>query len=162
MLDQKISKTLSNMTGIKKPDLDKILNHHQYKVPSEDRQDVLQDLSELLIQHRPNNPGLAYTICKRAVRDYWRAKVKKSQYHIVYASATVNNIGGITYADLLTDHIDYEARYCDNIDSNVLFNSLPKPIAKLVTKRLRGLGLTGAQRVQLHRFAKSTQYVTLS
>ena len=162
MTNQKILKSLSNATGIKAKPLDNILRWHIYKIPREDREDVEQDLAELLIQHKPESPSLAYTICKRAIRDYWRAKTKHSQFHIQYASANTKNGDGdySTFEELLTDKIDYEARYCDNIDSNVLFNSLPTPIRALVTKRLRGLGLTSTQRSQLRRYCKSTQYVT--
>lgn len=134
------------------------MNWHSHKVPFQDREDILQDILERLLKASPGNLGLAFTIAKRTIADYWRQINRRNQYPIVYGGMRVND--GITYAELLTDKIDYEARYCDNIDSNVLFNSLPKPIQALVQKRLRGLGLTSTQRSQLRRYCKTTQYVT--
>ena len=161
MTQNTLLKSVSNNTGLKVIDLTKIISHHRYKVPREDREDITQDMFELLLKHKPSSAGLAYTICKRSIADYWRHKARHNEFNISYASSVIasSEDGNITFEDLLIDRIDYESKYVDSIDSNVLFNSLPKPIAKLVAKRLRGLGLTSTQRSQLRRYAMTTQYV---
>lgn len=152
-----ISKALAGQLIIKESQVEKILDWHIRKVPSQEREDIAQDLAETLLKAKPQTADLAFAICRNRVVDWWRHYKVHSQFDIQYGSETVDDgEGGETeLIETLAGEVEFEKRICSKIDADSLFGKLPKDIQKLIQKRIVGLRLSDAERQTLHRFIKA-------
>jgi len=130
------------------------------KVPEQERQDMFGELFLSLwesIQKLPTKVQLserwAYVIARHNWVDWWRA-YKVRQHYSLDQSLDQVDADSPVYGDLIPDTVDYIARAEGAIDGQALWQSLPTPIRKIVSKRLAGRALTGTERVRLHRFAR--------
>jgi len=153
-----ITKQLSSVIGIKQDKLENILDWHIHKVPLEERKDMAQDLAEALLKANPQTPELAFAICRNRIVDFWRHYKLHSQFHIHYGSELIEDGEGneIELIETLAGEVEFEKRISEKIDAESLYGKLPKPIKRVIDKRIVGLRLSDAERQQLHRYIKAT------
>lgn len=150
---------LSKRLGIKALDLQKSLGYWLKRVPSEEREDVLQLISIKLLENQPKNNALAFACIRGDVKNWWQAyKIRQHQSLESLAKVGVRDESREQcYQRLQSDTITGCCEY-ETIDSNLnasrIWNSLPDDIKPIISKRLQGKRLNGAERVRLHRFDK--------
>ena len=151
------------------------------KVPSNERQDLFQELVCAVLDSETDNPAFAYTIARRDWVDWWRSYKLHSQFHEGYLSETLTNSEGeeTELAELLVGEVEFEAKQIDKLDARHLWQQIPKDIQKLVVKRLRGrpLGsprnrgkgrpkssgsLDNTERQRLNRWTKANSHLLLN
>ena len=149
------SKALAEHLGFEEVEIRKVLKHNTYKVPHQEREDMIQDLAEGLLNAKPDSIGLAFTICKRRVAKWWEAYKLHSQYDVVYGSETISDgDGGETeIIDALVGELGYQAE----VELNLMLEELPKRIRPVVQKRLAGYRMSSCEQSQLFRFARANK-----
>ena len=117
------------------------------KVPSEERQDLFQELLTAVLASGTENPAFAYTIARRDWQNWWASYKLHSQFYQGYLSETITDSDGeeTELAELLVGEVEFERKQIDKLDSQALWAQIPKDIQKLVMKRLQGKPL-GAPR----------------
>lgn len=166
MIQEQVRETaqvLASITEQKQDTLEKILSYHLHHVPSQDREDVLQDLAEALLTRRPNTPELAFLIAKDKIAKFWRDYKGHRQYvtEETYGGEEIQDEEGNTISriDTLAGEIEFEHRIADRYDSNTLFAQLPWNIKKAVARKLIGLPLTACNRKAMQRYLLAKRVV---
>jgi hypothetical protein len=110
------------------------------KVPTEERQDLYQELIAAVLASGTENKAFAYTIARRDWQHWWASYKLHSQFHQGYLSETITNAEGeeTELAELLVGEIEFEAKMIDKLDARQLWQRIPGKIQKLVLKRLKG------------------------
>jgi len=117
------------------------------KVPASERQDLFQELVLSILESGTETPAFAYTIARRDWMDWWRSFKVRSHFYQGYLSDVILNSDGeeTELAELLVGEVEFERKQIDKLDSQALWQRIPKDIQKLVMKRLLGKPL-GAPR----------------
>ena len=150
------------------------------KVPSEERQDLFQELVTAILDSGTEDAAFAYTIARRDWQNWWQTYKLHSQYYQGYLSDTITNSDGeeTELAELLVGEVEFENKQIDKLDGERLWQQIPAEIQQLITKRLQGkpLGsprsrkagqpknsgtLNGTERQRLNRWVKSEGYKLL-
>ncbi len=137
------------------------------KAPREEREDLMQELTLRLLQARVADERMAYCVARCDWKDWWRAykvrahlsldmDVSESGRLAVDGNNVATDDNPATLADTLIDSIRYETLVDGKLDCQRIWHKLPDNIRAIATKRLRNKALTGAERVALYRFQKST------
>jgi len=150
------------------------------KVPSQEREDLFQELVLAVLDSGTESLPFAYAIARRDWQDWWKSYKLHSQFYSGYLSDTLTNSDGdeTELAELLVGEVEFERRQIDKLDSQSLWNRIPEDIQKLVLKRLQGkpLGTTrnrkggkpkldeslnNTERSRLNRWVKTKGYELL-
>jgi len=156
---QETTKILSSILAIPETNLGKILKYHAYKVPTQDREDIVQDLAEKLLATKPANAKLAFVICKNRVNDWWRHYKASKGYEAFSLYDSLQDTEDITLEETLSAEYHYAKRLDSDIDAENLLASLPANIQNIISKRLLGIGNSAAERQTLHRFIASNPVI---
>lgn len=119
------------------------------KVPGNERQDLFQELVTAILDSGTENPAFAYTIARRDWQNWWASYKLHSQFYQGYLSETITNSEGeeTELAELLVGEVEFERKQIDKLDSQQLWQQIPKEIQVLIMKRLLGKPL-GAPRMR--------------
>lgn len=148
------------------------------KVPTNEQQDVFQELIAAILAIGTTDAAFAYTIARRDVQDWWRSYKLHSQYHGGHLSDTILNAENeeTELAELLVGEIEFERKMISKLDTRRLWRQLPEDIKPLILKRLQGkpLGanrkvgkpkssgtLSDTERKRLNRWVKAEGYKLL-
>ena len=150
------------------------------KVPTNEREDLFQELALAVLTSGTNNPAFAYTIARRDWQNWYKSFKLHSQFYGGYLSETLTNSDGeeTELAELLVGEVEFERKQIDKLDSQSLWYRIPAEIQKLVMKRLQGkpLGtnrnrkggrpklnqsLNDTERKRLNRWVKTEGYKLL-
>ena len=150
------------------------------KVPQEERQDLFEELLTAVLASGTENPAFAYTIARRDWQNWWASYKLHSQFYQGYLSETITDSDGeeTELAELLVGEVEFENKQIDKLNSQALWQQIPKDIQKLVLKRLQGkpLGaprsrkagkpkssgtLNNTERQRLNRWIKTAGYKLL-
>ena len=147
--------SLSHRLGIPKDKLSGVLAFWVARVPDTERHDWAQGLSMILLESRPNNAALAFAIARARTIDWWRRYKLRQHYHLDFESeeGDVSERFDRDMREYLTG-VDQYQQIEGKVDAESLWSKLPPKVQAVVTKRLVGTRLTGAERVALHRWLK--------
>lgn len=121
------------------------------KVPKEEREDFFQELLVTLFEKGTKEEKLSYAIARCDWQDFW--KKFRVRNHFSLDSVTEDNDGNeTTLGEMIVGEAEFEAKQLDRMQAGNLWAKLPESIKPLVQKRIYGRSLTGAERVQMHRF----------
>jgi len=151
---------LSPVLGIAKNDLRTALRtalrHISRDATLEDRYDVVQLLAVKLLEMRPPNGQYATVAGRNTVR-HWNARFRIRQHYSL--DHTTTDTPDDTYKDVLLGIVEFEAETVARMDARrdgrKLWKSLPPTMKLIVVKRMRGVRLSGAEKVTLHRYRKA-------
>jgi len=127
------------------------------KVPSQEREDLFQELTLTLLEKKTKDERLAYAIARCDWKDWW----KRYKLHSQFYSGSLNDIvegedgSKVELGELLVGEVDFERRIIGDLDGKALFDRLPEAIKPIVTKRLIGRALTDSERQRLSRWVRS-------
>ena len=110
------------------------------KVPTNEQQDVFQELITAILASGTTDAAFAYTIARRDVQDWWRQYKRHSQYYEGYLSDVVTNAEdeATELAELLVGEVEFERKMISKLDARRLWRQLPENIKPLILKRLQG------------------------
>jgi len=110
------------------------------KVPSNEREDLFQELVLAVLDSGTEKLSFAYAIARRDWQNWWKSYKLHSQFYSGHLSDTLTNSDGdeTELAELLVGEVEFERRQIDKLDAQSLWNRIPEDIQKLVLKRLQG------------------------
>lgn len=134
------------------------------KVPKEEREDMFQELTLAILEVKADSERLAYAIAKCDWRDWWQKYKIRSHYLAGSLNARLEDSDGqeVEFGELLIGEVEFERKMQGKIDGEALYNRLPEAIKPIVSKRLLGFSLTGAERVRLSRYVKQRPLILVS
>lgn len=149
------------------------------KVPILEREDFFQELVLCLLKANVKDEALAYTITRCNWLDFWRDYQRKQQYYGgSLESLDLNEIENTEYSQLNTKDKrtvrEYITGVCEyeqidaKIDTETLWQQLPKIIKPIIADRMSGIALNNTQRSKLHRWLNQSgmkliqKYATLA
>jgi len=153
---RELANILGSKFGIGEAELRKGLNWQLARIPYQEREDVLQELALRMLEARPCTAAMAFIIARNHVANWWR----HYRAHRLYGDSD------ITYGSELTDtgeeiiqtivgEVEWQARIDSELEAKRIFSNLPPRIQGIISKRLAGRRLSGAERVALHRFVNT-------
>lgn len=140
--------------------------HYAYifsrKAPQQERNDLYQELAIRLLESRPINDKLAYSIARCDWKDWWRSFKLRVNYNwqSIERMADTEEGGGygqeaidrqIYHSALLQGEVEFERK----VDIDILWNKLPERIQAIISKQIAGYCPTGAERVALCNYLKA-------
>ena len=132
------------------------------KAPQQEREDLYQELAIKLLELRPHDDKLAYAIARCDWKDWWKAFKMRSNYNWESIERISDAEDGQDYGQDAIDRQMYHGALLDGqveierkTDADILWSKLPKQIQAIVSKRLEGHALTGAERVMMCRYMKT-------
>jgi len=131
------SKEISTSLDLPQVDVVKIIQKHVSRVPLEEREDIVQELTCTILEARPVNLRVLYAICKYTLADYWRRYKSRDLYEHPLDDITERQQG-----ELLVGQMEFE-RLESVLDAMSLYNTLPNSIRDIVSKRIDGVIVQG-------------------
>jgi hypothetical protein len=139
--------------------------HYAYifsrKAPQQERNDLYQELAIRLLESRPINDKLAYSIARCDWKDWWRSFKLRNNYNYESIERLADSEDGSDYGDNAIDRQVYHSELLVGeieveriADLNKLWSLLPDNIKHIVTKRFNGYALSGKDRVAMCRYMK--------
>ena len=110
------------------------------KVPTNERQDLFQELLAAVLASGTEKLAFAYAIVRRDWQNWYKTYKLHSQYYSGYLSETITNSDGeeTELAELLVGEVEFERKQIDKLDAQSLWHQIPTDIQSLVIKRLQG------------------------
>ena len=166
MIQEQVRETaqvLASITSTKQNTMEKLLTYHLHHVPTQEREDVLQDMAEVILVRKPASAEIAFLIAKDKVAKYWRDYHGHRQYvtEELYGGEEIDDGDGntITREAMLVGDIEFEHRIADRHDANTLFAQLPWNVKKAVAKKLLGIPLTNRNKMAIRNWLTLHRYV---
>lgn len=127
------------------------------KVPAQEREDLFQELALAILEAKVEDERLAYAIARCDWRNWWQKYMTRSHYLAGSLNAKWEDEDGqeVEFGELLVGEVEFERKMNGKLDGQALFAKLPEPIQRIITQRLLGKALTGAERFRLWHFLKS-------
>jgi len=122
------------------------------KVPQQEREDMLQELTLALLESGLDDPRLQYIRARQVWIDWYRRY--KTREHYGGMSLDYDLGDGHTLGEYLVSGVAFENEVNGELDGRRLYASLPDGLKPVVAKRLSGKALTPAERQRLSRFAR--------
>ncbi len=140
--------------------------HYAYifsrKAPQQERNDLYQELAIRLLEARPINDKLAYSIARCDWKDWWKSFKLRNNYNYESIERLADSEDGSDYGQNAIERQEYHSQLLigeiemeRTADLNKLWSLLPANIRAIVTKRFNGLALSGAERVSMCRYMKA-------
>lgn len=137
-----------------------IADYWSRRGPRAERDDWRGELYVRLVEAGQGNVKLAWNACKCDCIKLWKRYVRQNEFSVAFSAPGPD--ASDTYVDRTMGDIAAESCYvsdvaeyvCDKLDHEALWarlNANPR-LAGIVSKRLRGEALRGADRVYLHRW----------
>jgi len=131
------------------------------KAPSEEREDLFQDLILNLLKAKASDEKLAYAIARCDWKSWWD-KYQIRQHYSLDSVVEDEDGNEITLAETIVGECEWEAKMDGELDGQRIWDRLPDIIKPIVTKRLLGRALSNTERSKLNRWIKQEGYQLLA
>lgn len=133
------------------------------KCPRQDREDLFQDLMVALLEVKPLNEKLTYSMARFRWIDWYRKLKSGSKYSMVSLDAVIsdddNDNQSHVLSEILIGDMEFEQRECEKMDCRKIIKSIPANIRKIGYKRLTGKALTNTERSTMCRYIKQNPMI---
>ncbi|MDD5510823.1 MAG: hypothetical protein PHI12_08435 [Dehalococcoidales bacterium] len=133
------------------------------KAPSEERQDLFQELVSTLLTKTTPDERLSYAMAKCDWVDWWRKYTTRS--HMARLDAPVKQAdnepesASAELSELLVGEMEFESKICAKLDAQRILDIIPKNIKSIGVKRMLGQALNANDRQVLCRWIKNNPMV---
>ena len=134
------------------------------KVPTQEREDLFQELALAILEAKVEDERLAYAIARCDWRNWWRKYMTRSHYYAGSLNATLEDDDGqeVEFGELLVGEVEFERKMAGKLDGQALYAKLPEAIKQVVNKRLIGKPLTSTERTRLQTFIGTRPTILVS
>lgn len=130
------------------------------KVPSQEREDMFQDISLAILKARVTDERLAYAIARCDWRDWW-GKYRIRQHYSLDSVIESDDGNPTTLGELIVGEAEFETKMNGKLDGERIWNALPDCIKPIIQSRLLGKALNATDRQRLSRWVRKDGYKLL-